>query len=149
MSDFHVGKDEYPQLRMFERIIKLVKSNVDAGFIPDFLFITGDLADKGKEGEYEMFNYEFLDPLQKVLGAGIVSRTFAIPGNHDVDQSKHQAFDRQEISDPAKRYFDANDEGKSLREILLPRFKAFADTDCTAPNPTILTYEGLRKLSGQ
>src|ERR1035441_6395809 len=133
LSDFHVGKDDYAQRRMFERIIENAEAKKGGGFMPDFLFITGDLANKGKAEEYGLFNKEFLEPLQKALGEGISSRTFAIPGNHDVDRTKNQAFDRSEIADPKAKYFDPTEDGKVLRQLLLPRFKSFAENGRTLP----------------
>jgi calcineurin-like phosphoesterase family protein len=133
LSDFHVGKDDYAQRRIFERIIQHAKKKLETGFVPDFLFITGDLANNGNAAEYELFNLEFLLPLQEILGKQIEACTFAIPGNHDVDRSKNQAFDRREIADSKGRYFDPTQEGQELREMLFPRFKAFADNDLTLP----------------
>lgn len=139
LSDFHVGKDHYAQRRMFERIVRHVSEKVASGFGPSFLFITGDIADKGLSKEYEVFNFEFLDALQKSIGDDIASRTFAVPGNHDVDRRRRQAFDQREMSDPAKRYFDPTEDGRENRELLFPRFETFAQNDCTAPKGLWLT----------
>lgn len=133
LSDFHVGKDNYAQRRMFERIIRHVTEKTESGITPDFVFITGDIADKGLPEEYNLFNFEFLDALQKVFVNGPAVRCYAVPGNHDVDRTRRQAFDQREMADPGKRYFDASDEGRNQRELLFPRFEAFVDNDCTAP----------------
>lgn len=133
LSDFHVGKDDDAEIFMFDRIIKRVKEKKQEGWNPDFVFITGDVANKGKKAEYEKFYLEFLAPLQELLGGEIDRRTFAVPGNHDVDISINQPFDRQEMADPNKPYFDADENGLQHRAILLPRFKAFAENDFSAP----------------
>lgn len=128
LSDFHAGKDDYAQRRMFDRIIEHVRAKLTAEPAPDLLLLTGDLADKGKLEQYELFHLEFLLPLQDLIGPQIQGRTFLVPGNHDVDRTKNPAFDRKDVADQKGRYFDPTDEGKSLREILDPRFRAFSDT---------------------
>ena len=60
LSDFHVGKDDYAQRTLFDKIIEHVRGRVSAGQPPDFVFITGDLANKGLPQEYEEFCYNFL-----------------------------------------------------------------------------------------
>ena len=142
LSDFHVGKDDYAQRRLFDKIIEHVKSKVSAGQSPDFVFITGDLANKGLPAEYEEFCYNFLFPLQETIGAGIDVRTFAVPGNHDVNRLRNQAFSREEISDPKSRYFDPTDEGGALRSLLVPRFEGFTAGDLTSKKGWVETAEG-------
>jgi hypothetical protein len=131
VSDFHVGKDDYATRAMFASIVEHAEAQVATGAAPDFIFITGDLANRGTANEYARFNQDFLAPLQAVFGDAIKSRTFSVPGNHDVDRTKHQAFDRQEILRPDSRYFDPTVEGQSLREFLFPRFKAYVENDLT------------------
>jgi predicted phosphodiesterase len=143
LSDFHVGKDEYAQRQMFERILKHVESKSAEGSKPDFLFITGDLANKGQRAEYDIFNRDLLIPLQTLLGSDIGERTFVVPGNHDVDRTKNQALDRKEMIEPKGRYFDPTDEGKSLRELLHPRFKAYSEQDLNGTKRQwVLSSEG-------
>ena len=142
LSDFHVGKDEYAQRCLFDEIIRHVTGRVAAGQSPDFLFITGDIVNKGRANEYDEFCYNFLLPLQEVIAAGIETRTFTVPGNHDVDRSRNQAFSREEISDPKSHYLDPTGEGKALRLLLTPRFEAFITSDTTAKKGWIATDEG-------
>ena len=99
--------------------------------MPDFLFLTGDFADKGLEEQYLTFWLEFVDPLQTEIGDGIRDLTFAVPGNHDVDRNENQAFSREEMSGASSRYFDPTEEGEKLRGILKPRFRAYSDSDWT------------------
>ena len=98
LSDFHVGKDDYAARKMFAYIIEHAKKQKSAGVVPDFIFVTGDLANSGKYSEYETFWLEFLAPLQDEIGCNIASRTFVVPGNHDADREFNQAFARDEIS---------------------------------------------------
>jgi hypothetical protein len=131
LSDLHVGMDDYAQRKMFGYIVAHVEKRKKDGFVPDFIFVTGDLTDKGKSSDYETFWLEFLGPLQDVIGDGIAHRTFVIPGNHDVDRKQNPHFDRAGMAESKSHCFDASTEGQTFRQILMPRFKAFADNDCT------------------
>ena len=46
LSDFHFGKDHYGQRRLAKHIIDNVEENVATNLAPDFVFITGVLANK-------------------------------------------------------------------------------------------------------
>ncbi len=131
LSDFHVGKDDYASRKMFEYIIEHVLEQKARGFTPDFIFLTGDLANNGLQAEYEVFWLEFVDPLHTAIGGDISQRTFAVPGNHDVNRKEHPAFSPDEINAPNSRYFDPTDEGMHLRKMLAPRFKAYIENDIT------------------
>jgi len=48
LSDFHVGKDNYGQRKLFSQIHQNVAARIAKGFIPDFVFLSGDIANKGK-----------------------------------------------------------------------------------------------------
>lgn len=132
LSDFHVGKDDYATRKMFDYILAHVEKRKQEDFIPDLLFLTGDLANKGLAKEYEMFWEEFALPLQEVIGGEIGRHTFAVPGNHDVDRGKLSAFSRDEIAKADSRYLDPTEEGAKLRrEMLIPRFSDYLDNDCS------------------
>lgn len=132
LSDFHVGKDDYATRKMFDYILTHVRKRKSEGFIPDLLFITGDLANKGLPSEYETFWLEFISPLQDEIGNNISERTFVVPGNHDIDRTKQPAFSQEEIANPESRYLDPSDEGAGLRgDMLIPRFRGYLDSDCT------------------
>src|SRR5580698_5976703 len=139
LSDFHVGMDDYATRRLFAYIIEHARQKEIA---PDLVFITGDLANRGLASEYETFWFEFAWPLQEALGCGSGDLTFVIPGNHDVDRQKHPAFDREEMCDSKSQYFDPTTEGNRLREMLIPRFKAFLDNDSTVTKGAFATDSG-------
>lgn len=42
LSDFHVGKENYPQVSMFEKILNHVEERVKKDMIPDLVFLTGE-----------------------------------------------------------------------------------------------------------
>jgi len=116
---------------MFDYILAHARVRKAAGIVPDLLFVTGDLANSGLASEYVTFWTEFAWPLQEVIGEGSDERTFTVPGNHDVDRRQHPAFSREEMCDAKSHYFEPTSEGKRLREMLMPRFKAFQEEDTT------------------
>jgi len=67
-SDFHLGKDNYAQCRLLEKIVEHVRCVVAGGFVPDLVFVTGDLASKGKNAGYAGFRNEVFLPLKEALG---------------------------------------------------------------------------------
>lgn len=143
LSDFHVGKDDYATRKMFDYILDHVGKRKEEGFAPDLLFLTGDLANKGLACEYETFWLEFISPLQEKIGGEIDSRTFAVPGNHDLDRTKHPAFGRDEIAKADSHYLDPTDDGARLRgEMLTPRFKSFIENDCSSTKGTFASSDG-------
>lgn len=143
LSDFHVGKDDYATCKIFDYILEHVRQRKDQGFLPDLVFITGDLANKGQTEEYVSFWLEFVTPLQEVIGGDISNRTFVVPGNHDVDRGKFQAFSREDITKPESHYLDPTEEGAKLRgEMLIPRIQAYLDNDCTTVKGAIAGTDG-------
>ena len=143
LSDFHVGKDDYATRKMFDYILAHVRKRKSEGFIPDLLFITGDLANKGLASEYDTFWLEFISPLQEEIGNSISDRTFVVPGNHDIDRTKHPAFSQEDISKSESHYLDPSDEGARLRgDMLIPRFRSYLDSDCTPVKGAFAKPEG-------
>ena len=125
LSDFHLGKDNYAQCRILEYILAEVDAAIAANRKPDFVFITGDLANKGRAEEFEQFDKEFLVPLMEKLGDSHFDRIFLVPGNHDVDRSKSRAVKRYDVLDEIQNFLDPTAEGRAEREQILSRFKAF------------------------
>jgi len=124
LSDFHVGKDTYELNRLFTQILgEIERWKNKKNFVPDYVFITGDIANKGLKKEYETFRKEFLVPLQNSFDANTV--IFPVPGNHDVERPSTDMLDRVAPLKPASRFFDASKEGKSDREQVTSRFKQY------------------------
>ena len=142
LSDFHVGKDDSATRKMFDYILEHVRDRKAKGFVPDLLFVTGDLADKGLASQYETFWLDFIAPLQEVIGEGITSRTFSVPGNHDVDRNENEDFSRDGFLNPSSHHFDPTAEGKRRRGILAPRFRAYSENDCTPVGKAFVEAEG-------
>lgn len=142
MSDFHVGKDDYASEKMFQYILEHVKRQKAAGIVPDFIFLTGDIANRAKVSEYEAFWLNFLVPLQESIGGNIAQRTFIVPGNHDVERDVHTAFSREEMTKVDSQYFDPTEAGKKNRNMILPRFKNYIDNDMTESKAALGSLEG-------
>ena len=124
LSDFHVGKDNYEQERLFTQLLAEIECwKSDKGFIPDYVFITGDIANKGLKKEYETFRKDFFAPLQNKLDKKTV--IVPIPGNHDVERPSPDMLDSEVSLKASSRLFDASKEGKTSRNQITPRFKNY------------------------
>jgi calcineurin-like phosphoesterase family protein len=141
LSDFHVGMDNYGQRKLFREICDHVSQKLCDGFYPDFVFITGDLANKGKISEYTEFFESFLSPLIEVLGNSWNGHILSIPGNHDVDRNRSQFFSRNDILSNARLVFDPTKEAQLAREQLYQRFESYTDMDMTGAPPRWLEGE--------
>lgn len=131
LSDFHVGRDDYGQRRLFSYILDHVRRRVSAGQGPDLVFITGDIANRGMLTEYQQFFEQFLIPLKSCVGEECARRIYIVPGNHDVDRSQAEAVRTYGILSEIPVFLDPTREGLAKREPLLPRFHAFAHNDLT------------------
>jgi hypothetical protein len=118
-----VGKDFYAQRKLFTQIHQNVSDRISLGFIPDFVFISGDLANKGKTEEYVEFFDLFLSPLIDTLGEGWNGKIFSIPGNHDVQRDRSKFFNPREILQKPDYAFDPTEQGKEERSQFVPRFE--------------------------
>ncbi len=105
LSDFHVGKDDYGQRKLFGEIRDHIKEKVEDGFVPDFVFVTGDLANRGLSAEYTEFFDAFLDPVLGCLGPEWNGKVVSVPGNHDVERTRAPYFSRKEILAKPERSF--------------------------------------------
>jgi len=126
-SDFHVGKDNYGQRKLFKEIVQYVSFLHDNGFSPDLIFITGDVADSGDIKQYETFLSEFIGPLKRALPEISEDAIFVVPGNHDVISNINKYFARHEITASNSRFFDPTEEGLVERKQILPRFSGYIE----------------------
>ncbi len=53
----------------------------------DLVFVTGDIANRGRRGEYDQA-HRFLNRLCEVLHLDPSTHLFVVPGNHDVDRGR-------------------------------------------------------------
>jgi predicted phosphodiesterase len=132
LSDFHVGKDNYGQRKLFSEIIELVRQRIEEGFSLDFVFLTGDLANKGLQLEYEEFFDSFFIPLVTCLGGdGWGGKIYSIPGNHDVERERAKFFSPEEIIRTPERVFDPTAEGRIQRDQFIGRFGNYTSNEAT------------------
>lgn len=131
LSDFHVGKDDYGQRRLFKYLLDHVRERIERGMGPDMVFITGDIANKGQPNQYEDFFDDFFDPLGSLLSPECQERIFIVPGNHDVDRAQARAVETYDILLRIREFLDPTDQGQFERSTVFPRFQAYADYDFT------------------
>ena len=141
LSDFHIGKDDYGQGRMFKEILNHVRQRKKEDFIPDLIFITGDVADKGEGAQYKVFVDDFLQPLYEIVGEEKKSNTFVVPGNHDVLRDVNKYLDRGATCKPNSHFFDPTPKGNGERQQVSPRFKDY-NNSFLPPCDWINTPEG-------
>jgi hypothetical protein len=152
LSDFHVGKDAYEQSRLFTQILLEVdRWGLSESFVPDYVFITGDIANNGKKREYETFRKDFLIPLQDKLRDAIF---VPVPGNHDVERPSPDLLDRAPPLTASSKFFDPTSQGKTARQQITPRFTHYKKTmtaNGTSPD-WLVSKEGfvsqIRALAG-
>jgi predicted MPP superfamily phosphohydrolase len=144
LSDFHIGKDDFGQSDFCEKIVAHVSAERDNGNIPDLIFLTGDIANKGQRKDYEKFRTQFYSPLIDALGSKWKGHFFAVPGNHDVARPPSDGLNPDELCRPGTRLFDYSSEGKSHRDPqVIPRFKQFKQLmPCSATSDWIAKKEG-------
>ena len=131
LSDFHVGKDDYAQLHLFEKILDHVRDRKKSqAWIPDLVFITGDIANRGQASEYKTFRSEFLTKLEAVLEQDLSAVLFVVPGNHDVDRNYVEFLAREAMIKPDAKVFDANESGRTKRQrFLLDGVRAYMENE--------------------
>ena len=124
LSDFHVGKDNYEQARLFNQVLTEVDYwKTNKKFVPNYIFITGDIANRGLKKEYETFRKEFLVPLQNKFDAETL--IFHVPGNHDIARPTTDTLDRAAPLKTTSKFFDPNKGGKADRDPVARRFNAY------------------------
>ena len=127
LSDFHSGKDGYSQISMFSEILAEVKEKNQEGFTPDLICITGDIANKGKKEEYDVFIDSFFFPLIDILGNGWRGKIYVVPGNHDVDMDVSELAQKHGALTKFPNLLDPDEMGLSKRQLLASRFDTFID----------------------
>nr|VFJ89572.1 MAG: Calcineurin-like phosphoesterase [Candidatus Kentron sp. H]VFJ92765.1 MAG: Calcineurin-like phosphoesterase [Candidatus Kentron sp. H]VFJ97562.1 MAG: Calcineurin-like phosphoesterase [Candidatus Kentron sp. H] len=121
LSDFHTGRDDHGQRRLFQSILNHIADREP----PDFVFITGDIAQDGLSAGYDRFGEEFLLPLVEKVGKNCP--ILMVPGNHDVNRNECEFVSRAVIRRKSPEFFDPMEKGLSKRRQILPRFAAYRD----------------------
>ncbi len=95
LSDLHVLSDDWEQDVVLGALVRDLPGLLEqVGRTPQVLFVTGDLAARGDEKEYDGV-FRTLERICEVLGVSRRS-VFLVPGNHDVQRSR--------VSSAAKLY---------------------------------------------
>ncbi|MDD2856511.1 MAG: metallophosphoesterase [Desulfuromonadaceae bacterium] len=127
LSDFHTGKDQYGQIQLFDSIIEHIENKIRTGQKPDIVFITGDVADKGKTEQYELFSNNFILPLIDIIGD--TTKILMVPGNHDVNREEARATKRYGVLSEIPEFLDPTKQGLHERQVLFPRFNAYVQAE--------------------
>lgn len=89
ISDLHINDstdETFDRKVVLDPLIKRITQDLQNGFRPEILAVTGDIAFKGVAREYALAK-QFFDDLLSVLKLG-QDRLFIVPGNHDVNRKK-------------------------------------------------------------
>lgn len=141
ISDLHVGSDRSAQEDMYEKIVNHVRDVTRNDGPIDFIFVTGDIANKGLKKEYRTFRSSLYQPLMDVAGADC--RFFSVPGNHDLMRPPSDALDPTRLTVPGEKFFDPTKDGKRRRDQVIPRFKFFKQlAPCDANSDWVAKDEG-------
>ncbi|NTU54274.1 MAG: SUMF1/EgtB/PvdO family nonheme iron enzyme [Chlorobiaceae bacterium] len=124
VSDFHLSdRGPYNQAVILRALVSSVKRfREEESRVPDLIFATGDIAQSGKENEYEQAT-KFFDDLLDAAGLNR-DRLFVVPGNHDVDRKMGKFLLRTlDNKDDADEFFDPDTPLPNLTQ----KFHAFSE----------------------
>lgn len=125
LSDFHTGKYNYEQKFSADRFIEHINTKKINGIEPDFLFITGDIANTGKPDEFKTFADNIIYPIIELYGSDFVNKIFIVPGNHDLDRDVNEGFSKDKFSATDSPFFHPTKQSLDKRKMLVERFDAF------------------------
>ena len=142
LSDFHFGLNPFDQAFSSKKIVEHLTESKAKGFIPDFIFITGDIANTGKKSEYEQFVEHLISPILDIFGNEFLDNIFTVPGNHDLNRNVNQEFSKEKFVRPESLSFNP-DPGSSLRrEMLAKRFEDFFEHNLCESSMDIKSDQG-------
>ncbi|MDC7831068.1 MULTISPECIES: metallophosphoesterase family protein [Pseudomonas] len=134
LSDFHFGKKPHNLYQQPFMASKIIEHAVKQSLIdrkPDFIFITGDIANSGAPDEYELFNEHVILPIAENFGSDYLDNVFIIPGNHDVQRTVSRNFGREEHL-KFDGNFEPTKESHADRSMLIDRIKNFINHSHTS-----------------
>lgn len=153
-SDLHLCSDDSNAADARKSLIKYVETERKAGRLKfDYIFITGDVADKAKYDQSESYLKELFTALGLKITKRSLSKVFWAVGNHDIsrsDTSKRSEIIKK-IRNPGEKYSlsdgldekNREDSGLLLDSGMLPykdEYKKILkrDLEATAKEPHIL-----------
>ncbi len=87
LSDLHVQSEDWQQDHVLSALVRDLPELLESrSLAPDLLFVTGDVASRGRAGEYDGA-FRVLNDVATVLGIDRRLHVFMVPGNHDVDRT--------------------------------------------------------------
>ena len=111
ISDLHIKEDPeegFDRQVVLDPLIQRVRHDLEKGFQPEMVVVTGDIAFKGIEGEYALAR-RFFDDLLGALGFSD-AHLFIVPGNHDVNRKKYRPKDIPEYDNMRELNLELADE---------------------------------------
>ncbi len=129
LSDFHTGKDEYGQRRMYKYILEKSACKIANNQSPDVIFMTGDIANRGLDTEYGEFIDSFFLPLFELFGTQGSPKIYVVPGNHDVDRNQARSVQAHDILSRIPEFLDPTEKGLRERTSLFQRISSFVKAD--------------------
>lgn len=111
ISDLHIAPHKLEDVQVVLRAFwkDLDRLAEKPGFSPDLICFTGDIAQAGKKGEFELAAEHLFEPLLERFGLER-ERLLWVPGNHDVD--------RTTVSKVVERGLQSTDTYHDINEIL-------------------------------
>lgn len=93
ISDLHFkGDDKYDREVILTALLESLPQLAERGCRPDYIFVTGDIANWGLAKEYAAASV-FFDELLRVTKLS-KAELFVVPGNHDVDRKQGKFLNR-------------------------------------------------------
>lgn len=87
LSDLHVSGPDWQRDDVLDALVRdLPELLADRELQPDLLFVTGDVATRGRREEYDGAQ-AVLERIVGTLGLEPTEHVFMVPGNHDVDRA--------------------------------------------------------------
>lgn len=110
ISDLHFdGRETYDRVVILSALIASLTDLTGRAGKPDFVVVSGDIANTGKESEYQQASI-FFDALIDAL-ALTKEQIIVVPGNHDVDRSRGVGLSRTlHDMDESDNYFNDSSE---------------------------------------
>lgn len=124
LSDLHFTEMQNDQIRSSRDIIEHLRM-MQSEIKPDFVFVTGDIAKEGREKEYALYADNIVEPIVSLYGENFRDKIIAVPGNHDLDRSINDAFNKEKLAKPDLMYFEVGERHLASRKIVVDRFKNF------------------------
>lgn len=123
ISDLHFnGKERFDRDLVLSALLSSLPDLISRAGKPDFVVVSGDIANSGRAIEYDQAT-EFFETLLATLGLD-KAQLFVVPGNHDIDRQRGAGLARTlgSLVD-SDDYFDSASPCLHVTE----RLRAFAD----------------------